>query len=256
MLLKQIKRCLKNVNGVVGVIIKDCETGKTIQINEDEIFPSASVIKLPIIWDLFKRIDREEISLDDEMPLMDSQKVGGFGILKELHSGLNLTIKDIATLMIVLSDNSATNILIDMLGMESINNSIKENGMENTVLQRKMMDSEAKEKGLDNFTTPKDVLNILEKIMDSEVMTKESKNTIIDILKKQQCNNKLPLLMPTDAVIAHKTGDLPEVEHDVGILFLKNKSIIVVVLTKDLNDNSEGIRLNNEIGKIVYEYFK
>lgn len=256
MLKVKIEGLISKLNGEVGVVVKNVKTGEIIMFNEDMVFPSASIIKLPIIWELFRKIESKDISLDNEVALQECSKVGGFGILKELHNGLNLSIKDLATLMIILSDNVATNVLIDLLGMENINQSSKDIGTKNTILQRKMMDGEAKKKGLDNFTSPIDVSNILEKFLTSYELSNVSRNKIIDILKRQQCNNKLPVLIDKDIAFAHKTGDLPGVEHDAGILFLNNTEIIVVVLTKNLKDNTEGIKFNNNIGKIVYDYFK
>lgn len=256
MLKDMIKDLIDNLNGDAGVVIKNNKTNEVIMFNKDMIFPSASIIKLPIIWELFKKIEAKEIALDNEIILKERNKVGGFGVLKELHEGLNLSIKDLATLMIILSDNVATNMLIDLLGMENINQSSKDIGMKDTILQRKMMDGEAKERGLDNFTSPIDVFDFLEKFLVAEELRKESRDKIVDILKRQQCNNKLPFLMGENLGFAHKTGDLPGVEHDAGILFLENTEVIVVVMTKNLKDNAEGIKFNKDIGKMVYDYFK
>ncbi len=255
MLFKKIKKLTEEFNGEVGIVIKYLENGKEIKINEDNIFPSASIIKLTILWELFNQVEMDNMELSDEVRIKDEYKVGGCGVLQELHSGISLTLEDLAKLMIILSDNTATNMLIDKLGIEKINRSIQNLGMKNTVLQRKMMDEEAKKKGNDNYTTAGDVANIFQKFLYSDKLGKSKRYEIIEILKKQQFNNKLPLFMPTNIVFAHKTGDLPEIEHDGGILFFKKNTIIIVVLTKNLKSNFEGIKLNNDIGKIVFEYF-
>ena len=252
---EQIISEIEKLKGNCGVIVKNVNTGEYFGYNEEGVFPSASIIKLSILLELFKRIEKGETSLEDRVAIKNEDKVGGFGILKDLDSNLNVTMKDLATLMIVLSDNVATNILIDILGMNSINNTVKELGMKDTVLGRKMMDGQAKKRGLDNYTSPKDTLRILEYYVDSSsIVSSNDQNTIMDILKKQQCNNKLPLLMPKETIFAHKTGDLPGIEHDAGILFSKVGEIIIVVLTKDLEDNDQGVKFNNNIGKIVAEY--
>jgi beta-lactamase class A len=256
-MVDKIKEEIDKFKGICGVIIKNENTGELLQYNEKLVFPSASIIKLSILLELFKRIENGEFSLEDRVMLKDSDKVGGFGVLKELDCNLNLTIKDLATLMIILSDNVATNKLIDILGMDSINNTVKELGMKDTVLGRKMMDEEAKKRGLDNYTSAKDTLTIFEAYLNPSKIVElcpKNRDTIIDILKKQQCNNKLPFLMPKDIAFGHKTGDLPGVEHDAGILFSKTGNIIIVVLTKDLEDNAYGVQFNNNIGKIVAEY--
>ncbi|MCG4580716.1 serine hydrolase [Clostridium cochlearium] len=257
-MVDKIKEKINSFKGTCGVIIKNENTDEYFGHNEEEVFPAASVIKLSIILELFKKIDNKELKLEDRIILDESDKVGGFGVLKELDANLNVTIKDLATLMIILSDNVATNKLIEILDIDQINNTIKELEMKDTILGRKMMDGEAKKSGLDNYTSAKDTLIILETFLNiSNIvnLSHESTKTIIEILKKQQCNNKLPLLMPQNTSLAHKTGDLSGVEHDVGILFSKLGDIIIVVLTKDLEDNSYGVQFNNDIGKIIGEYY-
>lgn len=255
MLKSEINKLIQGLSGDAGVIIGGLPSGEIIEFNKDEQFPAASVIKLTILWELFQRVENKEFALDDEIKLEDGHKVGGFGILKELHAGTVLTVKDLATLMIVLSDNVATNMLIDKLGMEAINKTIQANGITGTVLQRKMMDAEAKKRGLDNFTSPAGIYKLLKMFLDPAKLGANSTNEMLEILKKQQCNNKLPLYMPPETVLAHKTGDLPGTEHDVGILFTKKGPVIIVVMTKNLSNNFDGINFINEIGRICCEYF-
>ncbi len=125
---------------------------------------------------------------------------------------------------------------------------IKNSGYCDTILGRKMMDIEAKKLNKDNFTSPKDS----EKVLDILCNDKDS----LDMLKNQVCNNKLHLYIPEEEILAHKTGELPSVEHDVGRLYFKNGWVDILVFTQDLKENIDGIRINNEIGKIVYEYYK
>lgn len=250
-LYRDILKKSENLKGNMSVIIKDFETGKSIKINENDIFPSASMIKIPIIIELFSRVTSGEIDLQERVRLKTTDKVGGFGILKEIDAGVEFTYKDLAMLMIILSDNVATNILIDKLKIENINSTIKDMNLKSTSLQRKMMDAKAKLEGRDNYTSASDLLSMFEAIL-----TNNSYEKILDIMTRQQCNNKLPYLIDEDFKFAHKTGDLPGVEHDGGIMFIKNKHIIVIVLTKNLDDNDDGIKLNNYIGKCVYEYYK
>lgn len=250
-LYRDILKKSEKLKGNVSVIIKDFEIGESIKINENDIFPSASMIKIPIIIELFSRVISGEISLQERISLKSADKVGGFGILKEFDEGVELTYKDLAMLMIVLSDNVATNILIDELKIENINSTIKDMNLKSTSLQRKMMDSKAKLEGLDNYTSASDLL-----IMFESILKNNSYEKILDIMTRQQCNNKLPYLIDENIKFAHKTGDLPGVEHDGGIMFINDRPIIVIVLTKNLEDNNDGVELNNYIGKCVYEYYK
>lgn len=236
----KIKDILSQYKGIFGVIIKD-SFGNRVAINEDEIFPSASIIKLFIL----NRLAKEDY--DKTIKLTEEVKVGGCGVLKSLKNGLTLTIKDLAYLMICLSDNTATNLLINYVGMENINRYSKENGYLHTILGRKMMDIEAKKSGRDNFTSPKDVERILDVLCNDK--------DCLDMLKNQACNNKLPLYMPEEAELAHKTGELKSIEHDVGRLYFEKGWVDIIVLTKELFENTDGKKVNNEIGKIVYDYY-
>jgi beta-lactamase class A len=251
----QIEKECKQVDGICGVVVKNIVDGQAFLFDAETIFPAASVIKLFILWDLIARTEAQELAYDEVITLKEEQRVPGFGVLKELHNGLNLTLLDLAMLMIIISDNIATNMLIDRLGMSAINERITKLGAGSTLLQRKMMDEAAKKQGLDNLTCPLDVLLLLQRVATATGLHHDSSLRYVDILKRQQCNNKLPALLPSDAVIAHKTGDLPGTEHDAGILYTPCGPVVVVVMTKNLKDNRDGVRLNSSVGKLVFDHF-
>lgn len=182
MLEEKIKDAVKGLEGTWSIIIHDLKSGEKIFVNEGQVYPSASIIKLWILWKLYKEAEKGNINLDKEIILKEEHKTGGFGILQDLHAGLNLSIRDLAILMIILSDNTATNMLIDYLGMDAINQEIKELGMENTILQRRMMDLEAKAKGLDNYTSVMDTYYILKLIAEGSEISSEYREEMIKIL--------------------------------------------------------------------------
>ncbi len=256
MLEAEIKELIKNLDGQCSIIVNNVTYGEKFAFNEDAVFPAASLIKLWILWALYKNASLGKADLDDEIILSEEDKAGGFGVLQYMHAGLNITLRDCATLMIILSDNTATNLLIDYLGIEEINNEIRRLGMQKTSLQRKMMDVEAKIRGLDNFTSALDVHNILAAILNSPEMPNQFRQEMLDILLKQQCNNKLPLLLPEGVLFAHKTGDLPNTEHDAGILFINDAKIIIVVAVYGVKNNMDGIKFHNQFGYLIYNYYK
>ena len=227
-----------------GIIVKDIKNNFTIKLGNMGQYPSASLIKLPIIYELY---NNPKYNLDEKIKVKIEDKTSGFGVIQYLHNEAEFTLRDLALLMIILSDNTATNILIDLCTMKSINTAAEKLGLNDTILQRKMMDAAAKKRGLDNFTSPMDMLKLLE-ILDTN-------EEIMDIMKKQLCNNKIPYFFNSDIEFAHKTGDLFQVEHDVGIMFFKDKKIIVIVMTKGL-DNRKGVELNNQVGKVLYNFIK
>lgn len=254
-LKKKIESIIDSTEANVGVAIKDLNSQDLVLINEEKIFPSASLIKLFILAEACKQVRDGKIKLSEEVTLTDEVKVGGDGILKELNSGHNFTIEELLTLMIILSDNTATNIVIDLISMEFVNNFIKGLGLNSTILQRKMMDSEAVKANKDNFTSGKDVLTILDLLYRGELINEEASTFMIDILKRQQVKGRLDLYLPEDVIIAHKTGDLDYLEHDVGIVYLENNPYIICVLTDENISNKDGREIIGKISKIVYETF-
>jgi beta-lactamase class A len=236
------------LKGKSAIIIRDRKTNEFIvKYNENEIFGAASIIKLFILWVLVKKIEIKKINWDERINIVENIKVSGFGVLKSCDSNLKPTIKDLATLMIIVSDNTATNLLIDKIGIDEISKELKNEGFEKTILGRKMYDLNAKKQGFDNYTNAHEVLLILEKLIENE--------TTVEILKLQRCNNKIPLYFSGKVPFAHKTGDLPSLEHDAGCIFFKDRIIDIIVLTKELENNKDGIIFNNIIGDIIYNYF-
>lgn len=235
---EKIKKIIDNFSGTVGVVVK-YKTGEEILINESIVFPSASLIKLFIAFAIDQNIYEKKIGIKNEF------KVGGCGVLKNLNTSLELSIRDLIALMLSFSDNTATNILIDYLGKENINQKIKFAGFKNTILGRMMLDNEAKERGEDNYTTPKDV----EKVLDILCKNEE----IVNILKNQGYNNKINIYFTRDERIkfAHKTGELKGIEHDAGRAYFNDEWVDIVVMTKDLVNNGEGIKVNNLLGELI-----
>lgn len=238
MLEDGIKDIIKKYKGFFGVYICT-DNGIEIKLNTETVFKSASLIKLFILLSIDERNLKEKIKVREE------DIVGGGGVLDKLHSGLELTVKDLAVLMITLSDNMATNILIDYLGMDRINRNILKNGFKKTVLQRKMLDIKVAEQGMDNYTTAEEIMKVLKILYEKPIF--------LNMLLEQQINFKLSLYLSenTDFKFAHKTGELVNIEHDAGRLYYKDRYIDVVVMTKNLPDNSEGIKLQNEIGEYL-----
>lgn len=248
---EEMLQLIQELPGNAGVLLGDFDQFE-FSHQQDQAFPSASVIKLFILWELYRQVESGEKSLDDQIALTAEMKVGGFGVLTHLTGNPSLTLRDIATLMIISSDNMATNILIDCLGIDQINATCKKMGWNETVLGRKMMDFEAKAAGKDNYTSPRDTADFFRRLLSEATdLSLTSKAEMLEILKGQQCNNKLPAYMENGLPFAHKTGDLPKLEHDCGILYTPKGPKIVVVFTNDLQNNPIGVEFQNEVGRLV-----
>jgi beta-lactamase class A len=252
---KRIDDIINSTEANIGLAVKNITTQDIIFINEEKIFPSASLIKLFIFAEACRQMKEGRIGLNQKITLTDDDKVNGAGILKELNSGHKFAIGELLTLMTIISDNTATNIIIDTLGMGNINATINNLGFSSTMLQRKMMDFKAAKEGKENITSAKDILKILDLLVKGTLIDRESSQLIIDALKKQQVKGRLDLYLPEDVVIAHKTGDLYCLEHDVGIVYLQDNPYIICVLTNENISNKEGRKIIGKLSKIVYEEF-
>ena len=182
---KEIEKIISQVEGKVCVNFYDLNKNNGFSINGDKKVLSASMIKLLILTELMKKISEDKFSLSDTIMMANFMKTGGDGVLKELNSEHHFTLKELATLMIIVSDNQATNILIDFLGMENINLLGKELGLKESFLGRKMMDTEARKKGYDNYTCADDISLLLKLIYQEKLINKEASQLMLDILLRQ-----------------------------------------------------------------------
>lgn len=227
---------IQRAPGAVGLVIEDLTTGERLEWSPEMRFPAASVIKIAILVDALRQVEERTVRLDQMVAGSEDAKVGGFGVLKELTSVDSLSLHDLLTLMIIVSDNTATNLVIDLLGMASINATIESLGLTGTRLQRKMMDDAARARGLENITTAGDIARLLRLIVTRQILTAEACDLALDILARQQVRDRLPLYLPAGIRVAHKTGELPGVRHDAGVIFFDSGPMIVVALTQGFPD--------------------
>lgn len=226
---EKILNILDEYKGEVSFYYKNLVTDEVIKYNEEKQLLAASVIKLTILVEAFKQIKMGNLKKEDIFITCDEDKVPSCGALNYMHNGLKVTLEDLYTLMIILSDNYATNILIDVLGIDNINKTIKEIGLKQTVLNRKMYDIERAKLGLQNYISAKDVAILLEKMYSGTLIDEKSSKEMLQILKDQRLNGKIPFFLHSEKEkieIAHKTGEDSNITHDVGIVFAKEPFII------------------------------
>jgi len=251
---------ISQAEGTFGLVIGIIGTGEEIDINGDEVFPSASIIKIPILVEALRQRAEGRLSLEERVTLMEEDKVGGSGVLKEMTTGLSLPFSDVLTLMIIVSDNVAANIAIARVGMENVNAYVRQLGLRRTVLQRKLMDFEARKRGLDNLTSPRDIADLLQKLATKTMLNPEACERALDIMKRQQVRDRIPRYLPSGTPVAHKTGEIAGIRHDVGVVFAKDHPYVISAMSKDLKDNlsqtSNGGKGAEVIARISEAVFK
>lgn len=251
MLKAKITEILQPFSGLIGVYFKNLITGETLGINEEQSFVAASVIKVPIMVEVFRRVEAGNLALDTYLPVREEDKVPSCGILRMMHQGLSVTVEDLCSLMIVISDNTATNILINALGMEALNSSLRAHGLEKTRVNRLLFDVEARRRGLQNCFSPAEIGNLLESMWAQTLVSPEASRRMLDILLNQQLNHKIPYFL-RGVKVAHKTGEDDGVTHDVGIIYAQQPFVLCLASNDtDVVETEMGFR---RIAQICFEH--
>lgn len=260
---QKIDKLTEQVGGVWGITIKHIQTGETWEKNSKIRFPAASVIKVPIMVALFAAWQKGQLQLCEQIVLRKEDQVGGSGVLQHMTPGTSLTIYDYITLMMIQSDNTATNILIDVVGVAAIQQLMKEMGLNDSSFYNKLMTIPVEREG-NNEITAADMMNMLDLIVNGKVISYDACERMLAIMKKQQITDCLPARLPvqSDAIIgerphwefAHKTGSITNVLHDVGILYMESHTILLTVLSKDI-DQRKSKRVMAEIGSMIYDAY-
>jgi beta-lactamase class A len=243
------------LEGRLSVVVQRvADDAPLVDLDGTTVYSSASVIKLPILWTFFEQADRGLLDPSAPWSLTEADRVDGTGVLRFLQAGATVTLLDLATLMTVVSDNSATNVLIDRLGIATIQEAIDRAGMTSTRLGRKMFDFEARERGLENLITARDVARLLRCFATGSGLSARSAEQARAILRGQQFNSGLPARLPEGAAVFHKTGNLPGLLHDAGWIEHARGSAIVVALSDRLVNDGDGAVALAAVGETVWEW--
>jgi beta-lactamase class A len=238
-------------NGIVGVAIKDLSSGGMFSFNSDVAFNPASVIKVPVMVAAYHQVEEGELSLDEQLILRDENKLTGSGSLQFLSSGKPYTIKRLIYLMITDSDNTATNMLIHRLKPSAINEYMREIGLVDTVIRDPSLFN--KEEGQFNTTTPDDMVRLLERMYNKNLVSEKASTEMLKIMKSQHHRWGIPRFLPKQVDIANKPGSLDFVRNDIGIVFDKKHPYILAIFTRELPSNHGGSVLVGSISRIIYE---
>jgi beta-lactamase class A len=244
-----------SLDGVMAIAIRDLTSGKEYLLHGDEIMPQASSIKIAVLADLLLQAQHGKVKLSEEYVVRKEDLVSGSDIMLGLTPGVTrLTLRELATIMVAVSDNSATNVLISRLGMEDINAMLANLGLKSTRLRRKMMDLNAAGEGRENVATPREMMTLLEAIYSGKLLNKEMTAEFIKLLSTHKESAMLQGL-PDDAIAANKPGELEAVRNDSGIIFVKGRPYILCVMTTYLKDEKDGSAAIRKIAELTYSYF-
>lgn len=257
----------KEHNGKVAVAVKHLSTGEEFYLAADEPMPTASLIKLPVMVEAYWQASEGKVKLDAMLTLQKSDKVQGSGILTSHFSdGSSFPLRDAIRLMIVYSDNTATNMVIDQIGLPSTNARMEKLGFKNTKLNAKVfradtrLDQKFGEKYGLGSTTAREMVKLLELLHTGKLVSPEACTAMIGHLKACDDKEKMTRFLPSGTVVAHKTGSVNAVKTDAGIITTKSGPVALCVLTSENKDqrwtaDNEGQVLIGKIGRAAYDHF-
>jgi beta-lactamase class A len=289
--LAKIEELANSVEGKIGAVAWSLEdTGlPLIEYNADELFPTASTIKVPLLFELFKQVEAGLIDLTQRVELTNELLVPGSGVLQDLNLGIKPTIRDLATLMIIVSDNTATDILFDLVGRENVQATMQSLGLDQisipfnvryilyylagvdptdpavtyetvsgifkkgdfTSNPRAFSDAA----GTNVLATPRAMAKLCQIIALNQSLSEKSGAEMIDIMSRQKFRTRIPLHLPPIVKVAHKTGSINGVRADVGVVYAPNRPYTVALMSKNLTDAVDGEAKLALISKVIYDYF-
>ena len=253
---RQMRELEKSFGGRMGIMAKNLRTGEILAYAAEEKFPTASVIKVPIMVEYFYQVSEEKIQPTQKMMLGDSNKWGGSGLLQYFYGTTKQQLIDAVMLMITISDNTATNLVIDALGntheekLAAVNERMKSLGLKNTRLLNKLMSWKTKKDTPESIrygigvSTAEDMVVLIEKMYQGELVDSASSRAMIDLLKKQEYNDMIPRFLPFENTpgleVAHKTGSVTSVRVDAGLVLAPEADVAIAIFCDQVQDRRGG----------------
>ncbi len=248
--LKALDKVKTNVPGVFAIEI---ESGRYVELNGKKTYSAASLIKVPILVSFLQDCELKKCSMDDELEVTDSVKTSGSGFLQWRKTGTKYSARRVAELMMIFSDNTATNMLIDHLGgKDKLNENFRKWGLSNTRINNYLVDIEGT-----NTTCPYDLVYLLGRVDHGELITEENREFMYQIMEKCRNRSMLPRGLGPGAKIVHKTGTLGKVLGDAGLVTTPNGKRYAVAIQVDRKRNDpRASELIREMSKLIYGTFE
>jgi beta-lactamase class A len=241
----------------MGIVVRDLTDGRELAINADEIFPTASSIKIAVLAELYRQSQSGQgARLSDAYTVRKEDLVPDSAIMENLTPGVSrITNRDLAGFVVAVSDNAATNVLIDRVGMENVNRMLDSVGLHQMRLRRKMMDLDAAKQGRENISSAREMASLLEMIYRGKVLNKESTDDFLKLLSTGK-NSPIRHALPEDVRVANKPGELAGVRNDNGIVYATNRPFVISVMSSYAHDEHAAEHAIAKIAEKAYEYFE
>lgn len=245
----------RNLDGVMGVAIVDLTDGHKYLLHAKDLFPQASSIKICILAELYRQAQQGKLKLTELYTVNAADLVQDSDIMGGLTPGVTqITLRDLATMMVAVSDNSATNVLIDRVGMENVNTFLAAQGLHETKLRRKMMDLKAAGEGRENVSSPIEMAALLEALYRGQILNQEMTEDFFKVLSTHK-DSWIPRDLPDDLKIANKPGELEGVRNDSGVIFVDKRPYILCVMTTYLHRERDGEEAISNISLAAWRMF-
>jgi beta-lactamase class A len=285
-LTSRIEEIAGRAAGVVGVAATHLRTGRHVGFNEDLIFPTASVIKVPVLVALYREARAGRVDLRARLPLRHADRVAGSGVLQDLDEGLAPTVRDLAVLMITVSDNTATDLILRMVPPTLVERTMAELGLSSVrmpmtirELLYEMVDMDpAQDGGYDenrrrlrlalgsggraidpeatDRASPRDICRLFEMLESRAILDRVACDQILDICQRQKLGEIIPARLPLGTITARKTGSLRGVRNDAGIVYAPTGPYAVAIFSRGLPDVGLGTRALADLSLALYEEFR
>lgn len=245
----------RDAPGVVGVSLVDLTSGERVGVNDTLVFPQGSAIKVAVLVELYRQAERGRLSLTERVPVRAADQVGGSGVAREFGDGTSvLALRDLAVLMIVLSDNTATNVLIDRLGMERVTETMAGLGLASVRLQRRMIQPRESAAGRENVATPADAATLMARLARCELPLTPAHCAEARRLLEIPKSGPFPAAVPPGVRVAWKPGDIEGVATAWGIVDLPGRPYVVVAMV-NYSESEPAHRVLREVADAAYAYF-
>lgn len=245
-----LSRLIPRLRGHAGIVIEDGSGATLFSHEPDALFPSASVIKVPLVMALYAEAASGRIDLGERVAV--GERVDGSGILRHATDLASLTLRDLATLAIIVSDNTATNRVIERVGVDAVNAYLDRWGCPRSRLRRAMYDFAARDRGLENEMTPRESARLLGMLVRSELVDRATSGAVLAILAANQDEARFRRYLPEGVWAANKSGSIARVRNDIGVVRVDGTSVVAAGFCSDLASEREGEAFLGFVGWSAY----